>query len=288
MRAALFLLLGLVLTVPVHAQDAQALRARHAALQEALADNHFGRPIYIESAERGYAHQGTVLAVIEQPFRRVATALRDAAHWCDVLILQANVKHCEASGGAAQTLAIFVAREPTDSPEDAFRSEFRYQVSAARADYLRVALDAPKGPLGMSDYRIRLEAAPLDGERTILHFGYAYTLGWAARMAMDMYLAFSGRDKVGFSVVERTPEGRPVYVGGARGIVERNTMRNYLALEAFLGTLDAPLAERIERRLRAFHAALERHPRQLREHALDEYLAIKRPDVARLGQQARR
>lgn len=288
MRAALFLLLYCVLAVPAHAQDAQALRARHAALQEALADNPFGRPIYVESGERGNTHQGTVLAVIEQPFRRVGAALRDAAQWCEVLILQANVKHCETSDGATQTLAILVAREPTDPPEEALRSEFRHQLSAQAADYLRVALDAPKGPLGMSDYRIRLEAAALDERRTVLHFGYAYTLGWAGRMAMDMYLAFSGRDKVGFSIVERTSEGRPVYVGGPRGIVERSTMRNYLALEAYLGSLEAPLTERVERRLRAFHAALERHPRQLREHTLDEYLAIKRPDVSRVAEQARR
>ena len=89
-------------------------------------------------------------------------------------------------------------------------------------------------------------------------------------MGMNMYLATSGRDKVGFSVVERAADGRPVYVGGVRGVVERNTMRYYLALEAYLGTLEAPGAERLDKRLRAFHAGLERYPRQLHELELAE------------------
>jgi hypothetical protein len=88
--------------------------------------------------------------------------------------------------------------------------------------------------------------------------------------------------------VDRTPEGRPVYVGGVRGVVERNTIRYYLALEAYLGTLDTPAAERMEKRLRAFHAGLERYPLQLRELELAEYLEIKRRDASRMLQQARR
>ena len=65
-------------------------------------------------------------------------------------------------------------------------------------------------------------------------------------------------------------------------------MRYYLAVEAYLGTLDAPAAERMEKRLRAFHAGLERYPLQLRELELAEYLAIKRRDASRMLQQAQR
>jgi hypothetical protein len=149
---------------------------------------------------------------------------------------------------------------------------------------MQVALNAPEGPFGTTDYRIRFEAAPLDSNRTFLHLAYSYTLRSAARMGMSMYLSTTGRDKVGFSVASRTPDGRPVYVGGVRGVVERNTMRYYLAVEAYLGTLDAPVAERMEKRLRAFHAALERYPRQLHELELAEYLDIKRRDATRVLQ----
>jgi hypothetical protein len=279
-----FLALALLaLALPAAAQDAQKLRERHVALRGELAENPFGRPLYVESSETGAEHKGAIYAVIEEPFKRVATALRRAGQWCDVLILQANIKHCEAVNGG-ETLAIFVARKATDSLDAAYRAEFRYDVPAATADYLHAALHAPEGPLGTTDYRIRLEATPLDAKRTFLHLAYSYTLRGTTRMGMNMYLATSGRDKVGFSVVDRTPDGKPVYVGGVRGMVERTTMRYYLALEAYLATLDAPVAERVEKRLRAFHAGLERYRRQLHELELAEYLEIKRRDVSRIVQ----
>ena len=274
----------LAVAIPVQAQDAQALRARHAALRAELAENPFGRPLYVESSESSGEHKGAIYAVIDQPFKRVGAALRGAAQWCDVLILQANVKNCETSNGGSDTLSIFVARKPTDSPDRAYRVDFSYGVPAAGDDYLQVALNAPEGPLGTTDYRIRLEAASLDERRTFLHLAYSYTLRSAARMGMNLYLGTSGRDKVGFSVVGRTPDGRPVQVGGVRGVVERNTMRYYLAVEAYLGTLDAPVAERMAKRLRAFHAGLERYPQQLHELELAEYLEIKRRDASRVLQ----
>jgi hypothetical protein len=273
----------LALAAPARSQDGQALRGRHAALRAQLADNPFGRPLHVESSHDAGEHKGAIYAVIEQPFERVSAALRRAAPWCDVLMVQANVKHCEASMSGAGTLSLFVARRAADDPEQAYRVDFSYGVPRADADYLHVALDSPEGPFGTTDYRIRLEAAPLERQRTFMHLVYSYELHGAARFGMRVYLSSSGRDKVGFSVVDRTPEGRPVYVGGVRGVVERNTMRYYLALEAYLGTLDAPAAERTERRLRAFHAGLERYPRQLHELRLDEYLKIKRRDASRVA-----
>ena len=284
---AFFLVLFLLffaLALPVQAQDADALRARHAALRTQLADNPFGRAVHVESSDHAGAHKGEIYAVVDQPFARVGAALRHSGQWCEVLILQANVKNCEPQ---PQSLSLFVARRHTDAAERAYRVDLSYDVRSAGEDYLQVALASPQGPMGTTDYRIRLEAAPLDARRSFVHLAYSYTLGGAARMGMHVYLNSSGRDKVGFSVVDRTPEGRPVYVGGVRGVVERNTMRYYLAIEAYLGTLEAPAAEAMERRLRVFHAALERYPLQLHELELAEYLAIKRADASRVVQARR-
>ena len=276
MRTGIFMGVAVLLAwaVPVQAHDAHALRARHAALVAALADNPFGRPVYVESSEKSGEHKGGIYAEIAQPFKRVSENLRHAAQWCEVLVLQANVKACEAPDASTEALSILVARKPGDPVDSAYRIDFRYGVPAARADYLHVKLDSPDGPFGTTDYRIRFEAAPLDQDRSFVHLAYSYTLRGFARIGMKMYLASSGRDKVGFSMAGRTPEGRPMYIGGVRGVVERNTMRYYLALEAYLGTLDVPAAERVEQRLRAFHAGLERYPRQLRELELAEYLEI--------------
>jgi len=45
-------------------------------------------------------------------------------------------------------------------------------------------------------------------------------------------------------------DGQPVHIGGIRGLVERNTTRHFLAIEAFLGAMSAPAQARPERRLR--------------------------------------
>ena len=51
----------------------------HAALRAELADNPFGRPLYVESSENAGEHKGAIYADIEQPFKRVGAALRRAA-----------------------------------------------------------------------------------------------------------------------------------------------------------------------------------------------------------------
>ena len=261
----------------VQAQDAGALRARHAALADELTRNPFGRPLHVESREESGGQQGDIYAILEMPFREVAPALQDDNGWCAILILPPNVKHCESH----RALALYVARKPQNRLEDAYRVELRYELAAATAEYLRVALSAPTGPFGTKDYRIRLEAAPLDARRTFVHLSYSYGLGMAARIAMQGYFATSGRDKVGFTVVDRLPDGRPVYVDGARGLVERNAMRYYLAVEAYLQSLGTPPAERLETRLRDWYAAVERYPQLDEDVNREEYLRMKRREAGR-------
>ena len=46
--------------------------------------------------------------------------------------------------------------------------------------------------------------------------------------------------KVGFTVVGHSPDGKPIYVDDFRGALERNAMRYYLCIEAYLTSLSAP------------------------------------------------
>jgi hypothetical protein len=273
-RAAL--LCAVLACTAAHAQDSDALRARHAALRAQLADNPFGRSLHVESAASGGAHKGEIYAVLDKPYGRVAPALAGPASWCDILTLQVNVKRCDASAGiGGENLAAYITRKARDPLDGAHRVDFRFDAPSAGADYMRVSMSARSGPVGTRDYQIVLEAAPLDAGRTFVRMSYAYTLGTMARFAMDAYLAGAGRDKVGFSVVERLPDGRPVYVDGVRGVIERGAMRYYLAVEAYLDSLAAPSGQRLEARLRNWNSATSRHP-QLREQVgRDEYVAMK-------------
>jgi len=274
--------LASVFAAPAFPQDAGALRAAHAQLRERLANNPFKRPLVLESTQGDVSLKGEVYAVVEQPFAVVSPALQGTAQWCDLLILHLNVKHCGATGAApAEVLTLVVGRKFDQPLTDAHKMAFRYSVPAATADYLRVKMAAENGPLGTRDYQIAVEATPLDAKRTFIHLSYSYSYGMAARVAMQAYLSTVARDKVGFSVVGQGDSGQPVYVGGLRGVAKRNTMRYYLAVEAYLGALAAPPAERLEKRLRDWFTAIEKHPLQLHEMERDEYLAMKRREVQR-------
>lgn len=254
------------------AQDAQALRAQHESLKGALASSPFQRPLLLQSdSATAAAPNGDVYAVVERPFAAVKSALQRPASWCDVLILQHNIKRCVPKGN---TLQVAIGRKHDQPVEDAFQVDFRYALRAASADHLSVHLGAEEGPLGTRNYRLSFEAVPIDAKRTFVHMAYAYEAGVAARMATDAYLATSGRAKVGFS---KTADG--AYVGGVQGVAERNTMRYYLAIEAYLDSLSAPEGQRAEKRLRDWFAATERHPKQLREMGQDEYLTMKRREI---------
>ncbi|HUI98820.1 MAG TPA: hypothetical protein VLY46_01225 [Usitatibacter sp.] len=283
--AALLALLGLAgsacAAVPDSARSpGAALRARFEAMLPSLGDNGFGRPLALRSREAGHRVEGEVYALVDHRFAEVEQALHEPSQWCDVLVLPFNVKRCEADDAPARSrLRLFIARRKDSTPDDTYRLDFRFRDAALAPDFLRIALAAPSGPFGTHDYRIALEAAPADADRTILHLRYSYGYGLASQMAMQLYLSTVGAHNVGFTVESREPGGKPEYVRGMRGVMERNTMRYFLAIEAYLASRSAPAASREDARLKAWFEAADRYPRQLHEMDLDRYLAMKHRDL---------
>jgi hypothetical protein len=273
--AVLAALLGLA--GPAHA-DADELKARHGAITEQLAHSPFQRPLVLESTESAGDLKGEVYAVMDHPFATIGGALKQPENWCDVLILHLNVKQCRVNGAM---LAVVLGRKYDQPVAEAYKVDFSYKVIAQGADYLHVQLSADAGPLGTRNYRIAFEAVPLDAKRSFIRMSYSYGYGFAARMAMQGYLATIGSGKVGFSVVGRNADGSPILIDNVRGVVERNTMRYYLAIDSYLDSLSTPAGEQVEKRLRDWFAATERYPKQLHEMERDEYMTMKRKEVKR-------
>jgi hypothetical protein len=197
-----------------------------------------------------------------------------------VLILPYNTKHCHATGSGDSTqLTVRIGRKADQAPQDANPITFGYHVQAQNGDYVRVLLDAPDGPLGTRDYRIVFEATPIDGKHTFVHLGYSYGFGAMARFAMQAYLSTAGAHKVGFTVTGTDSDGKPVYVKGMLGATERNTMRYFLAVDAYLGSLSVAEPQRLEKRLNDWYAASGSYPRQLAEMDKSEYLEMKRREA---------
>ncbi|HZX29145.1 MAG TPA: hypothetical protein VFF16_18875, partial [Telluria sp.] len=235
------------------AEDAAALHARFGELREELRHNNFQRPLHIDSAQAGDTLRGDVYAVLDHPFSDFSAALEEPRDWCEILILPFNTKYCHAtqSNGGAK-LQVRIGRKADQPVDEAYRLDFALRQVAAGPDYFETRLNAPSGPIGTRDYRIVLSAVPLDRGRTFMHLSYAYGYGASGRFAMNMYLSTVGASKVGFTVAGRDANGRPVYIGGVRGAIERNVMRYYLAIDAYMASLKAPPPSRLEQRIEAW------------------------------------
>jgi len=271
-----------------HAADAGenspgALRAKYDTLRERLALNPFKRPLHLDSSEASSEVAGGIYAVINSPFATVDAALNSPGNWCDILMLHLNTKYCRASAaGQGDVLSVSIGKKYDQPLADAYRVVFAYRVAAQTPNYLQVRLHADQGPLSTSNYHIMLEAIPLENGQTFIHFSYSYAYGLVGRLAMQVYLSTIGRNKVGFTVASVQANGQILHIGGMRGVVERNTMRYYLAIESYLGALSAPPPAQLEKRLQAWFAAIENYPRQLHEMEQDAYLDMKRMEHRRL------
>ena len=259
-----------------------SLRGQYAVLLAELSTSAFMKPLVVRSDEKQGRVQGEVFAVMEFPFARVKKAIDSPEHWCDIMILHINTKYCKAQSDTAGTqITVHIGKK---TPEKLIYTKpmvLDFEVRTAEPDYVNVALSALVGPAGTSHFEIVLEVVALPGNRSFLHLSYAYKANVIGKLAMEAYLATAGRNKVGFSVVQRQPDGPPVFTGGVRGVVERNTMRYYLAISSYLAAEALPEREQQEARLLGWITATERYPDQLLEMDRAAYLVMKRAEVLR-------
>jgi hypothetical protein len=260
----------------------EPLRARYAELSGQLSDNQFQRALYLESTQSSHDLKGEIFAEVDYPFAAVNEALNNSGHWCDVLILHINIKYCHATTDKnGIVLTVNLGRKYYQQLADAYRLEFNYREVITTPEYFALELNARNGPLSTKDYRIRVEAISLKNGRTFLHITYAYSFGMTGRLAMQTYLATIGSDKVGFTVIGKQPDGRPAYIQGVRGVVERNTMRYYLAIDAYFSALTMPPGEQVEQRLLNWYSGTDQYAHQLHEEEREDYLNMKRREYKR-------
>ena len=263
----LLLLPLLVLPLPGHAADDRAPWAGE------ILDA--GSRLEVGSETRGDLLRAGVSGVIAYPFPDVAAALSVPRNWCEIAPLSMNIKACtQQAEGQEGTLTLYAGRKVYQPPEDAYRIDYRFYIAENAPDRLWLFLFAAEGPMGTSDYRIEMEAVP-EGDGTRLHISSSYRSSLLSRIATSGYLATLGRNKVGFSHEEETAGEEPALVGGVRGVIERNAMRYFLALRAFLENQHLAGKERFEACLETWYDLTERYPRQLHEMEKEEYFQAK-------------
>lgn len=275
--------LGTALAQVSPAPDAaQALRAQRDTFSQQLQHNVFSRPLVLESSETSHSLRGDIYALMPFPFAVVSSALQDPQQWCEVMILHLNTKYCHpVSGPEGTVLNVNIGQKTPQKLSQVARVALGFTVALAQPDYFEVQLHAKDGPMGTSDYQLALAAVALTPNQTFLHLTFSYSANLVGRMAMQGYLATLGRDKVGFTLAGNPVNGQSSRVDGVRAAVERNTMRYYLAIDAYLATVALPPPERFERSLKIWFKATEQYPRQLHELDWPAYLQMKRAEHLR-------
>jgi hypothetical protein len=274
-RAAVVVAAALAVNA-ANAAGPDALAARYAAWKPIAAQG--GPNIAIASSEAGDRMRGDIDGLLPIRFDSIAPRLETPRDWCDIALLHLNVKTCtHENKGKGDTLTFYSGSKRFEPAANAYALRYHYHVQESDADYVAVELTAPAGPLDTRDYSILVEAMPVD-DQTFVHLSYAYRPSTGSRIATSAYLATAGSSKKGFSIIGRDREGHPAYVGGLRGIVERNAARNFFAIQAFCETLNAPAPQRLMRTFERWFDLTERFPAQLHELDRTDYLAIKQQE----------
>jgi hypothetical protein len=122
---------------------------------------------------------------------------------------------------------------------------------------------------------MKFEDIPLDEERTFVRVSYEYSESVALRLAESACFATFGRSKAGFTVTGADGNGKPVYIGGCRGAIERNAVRIYLAIQSFMNTLCYPEERRFSMRINGWYDLTTRYRKQLFDLEKKDYLTFK-------------
>lgn len=239
----------------------------------------FGLPLYLDSFEQGDRVHVDVYGIFAYPFSSVSSVLKEPASWCDIVALHPNVKACTYQNlEDAWLLTFYLGRKTFQPPQDARQVIYHFRDLERGPGYLDLALTAAVGPLGTKDHQLKFEALPLDGAKTFVHVTYAYKNSAFLSLAEKVYFSTRGRDKVGFTVAGTDERGKPVYITGPRGAIERNAVRYYFAIQAVMDSLPYPEKSRFNIRTSNWFDLTNRYPGQLFELEKRDYLSFKKKE----------
>lgn len=248
----------------------------------------FQRLLVLDSTEASGRTSGDIYAVLDVSLARLELVNRDPVRWCEILLLLSNAKNCAVSN--ADGAPALLLRMGTKGPQELGSTtpvQFRFATSAAQAPVLETMLNSGAGPMGTKDGTLSLRAVALEADKSFIHLKYSYRSSLAGRLATEVYLQTLGRGKVGFSTeralsTDAAPSAEGVFVGGVRGIIERNTMRYFLGLRCALQFAATEVPERrFALMAPCWYDETERYPVQLHEMPRQDYLDMKRQEYAR-------
>lgn len=278
-KLLLLIVAGVISVAHAQGNPAQAMKAAYDRLKPELEQNVYHNPIWISSSETKNSAAGEIYGRLDHPFSAIRKNLQDPVGWCEVLFLHLNVKYCKVIDN--QTIELYAGTKNPQSLQSATRMQYRFSRLDDNENYMKVAMSADKGPYGTSHPYITMQAIPLNTKQSFIRVDYGYRYGTAASLAMKTYLATSGKNKLGLSITGKQANGTPVYASGMRGVIERNALRYYLAVNAYLDSLSLTSDKQLEHRLSGWFDATARYP-QLHEISKAAYLKMKKEEYRRM------
>ena len=267
------LLLGVTIPVDAKPQYIQNILEVYAEAKPVLDNPTTDKPFYLHAEIVDRRQTGEAALYFEQPFKQVASSLGKLGNWCEVLLLHLNTKACTHSRRTPnKTLTIYLGRKFYQDPGDAFVMTYNFETEKSK-DYFSALITAEDGPLGTSDYRIHFEVALIDG-RTFGRIQISQKHSWLSSKAAKLYVATKGRKKQGISIVDYDDKGNPIYSSGEQAIAERNLLRYYFAITAYIHSQKKTDGERFEDSLNYWYDQTERY-QQLYEVDRDQYIKDK-------------
>jgi hypothetical protein len=283
-RLFLFYLCAL-LAAQAQGADLGEMQSLYRSLQPRLAQSPFQRELALDSTEASERLSGDIYATLDAPLASLELVNRSPLRWCEILLLLSNTKSCVV--GRQDEAPSLQMRMGTKGPQALATTtpmNFKFETSAPQATVLETRLSSNSGPMGTKDGKLSVQAIAVGPNKSFIHLHYSYSSSLAGRLATGVYLQTLGRGKVGFSK-EQAEASRPAdahWVGGVRGIIERNTMRYFMGLSCalqFAGT-EAP-TQRFAQMAPCWYDDTERYPQQLHEMGRQDYLDMKRAEYGR-------
>ena len=264
--------------------NANNLKEKYEEIEDDILENIYAIPIHIESNEKRNIIRGGIYSIIYHPFNIVSKNLNSISNWCEIMPLHLNIKACTYQYINKQcNLTFYSGRKFYEKADDVYRLNYQFNVTALEDDYLKISLTSNEGPIGTTDYIITVEAIPITDSSTFFYLSYEYKSGFWSRLAMSSYFSTLGYGKVGFTIIDKDDDGKPIYIKGIRGVIERNSMRYYFAIKSFLNT--QVKQEPFEERINSWFDFTEEYHKQLYELSKKDYLKYKhkeRKDQIRL------
>jgi hypothetical protein len=227
---------------------------------------------YLEDNSTKRHKSGSAAMYFPQNIGEMADRLAELSNWCELLSLHLNIKACTFDSSKSE-LTVFLGRKFYQTPEQAYKLVYKFR-TIKHDNYFAVMMSAKKGPIGTSDFNFDFEILDLNGKSfSRLHLSNRQSL--ISSIVANIYLSTAAKAKSGISIIGYNDDGSPAYTSGETASFERNILRYYFAISAFLQNINISVdKQRHVLQLNTWYAQTTNYP-QLYEIQHVEYVSTK-------------